>query len=416
MNILNTSVFGRNSFFKSHTGINHRMIIDLLGRLAKSLVRLAVFRLNGAAQAPDLHEMRKTWQRAQTCGIVCAAGLGDALMATPLIEAIKHRKPGARVIVVAKNTTASIFARNPDVDGVISYDARPRAFLSFVRALWKIRRENLEVLFAAQPANRIRHSLIAAFSGAGVRLKHDYDHGQHTEREFSFVYTALLPNLMERHRVELNLDLLRFLDEELAERRHCLRFYIGRPAHEKIVRRLLAIGESGRHSRLIAIHPGGGRQNKWWLPERFAQVGKELMRLDFTVCLVGGREERDLCEGIAKKMNLPAALNFAGNFSLEETAALLKRCCCLLSNDSGIMHLATAVGAPVIALFGPTDFRHIGPFSPRAKIVFKSGNIQDLSCAEVFNVVWREITVRRMANDQSSDYTAPVGALSAAAL
>ncbi len=139
--------------------------------------------------------------------------------------------------------------------------------------------------------------------------------------------------------------------------------------------------------KLISIHPGGIRQNKRWPTERFAEVCKNLLKSGFTVCLVGGSYEINTCNDIAAKIETDMILNFTGNATLEETGAILKRCRCLISNDTGIMHLATAAKTPVIAIFGPTDFRHIGPFSPKASVLYKSSNIQSITETDVFKAV-----------------------------
>jgi heptosyltransferase-2 len=339
--------------------------------------------------ANDLNkkEMIEVWKNSKTICVLSASGIGDSIMATPLIEEIKSCRPGSRLIVVSTVTCALVFERNPNVDLIMRYTYGIQSFFSSVLQLLKLRKEHIDVLFAAQPSNTIRHSLITAFSNAKLRLKHTYDYGTSMERDFSFVYSKLLPDSMERHRVELNLDLLRFLGEEIQEKSIYPRFEISSTAQKKIEDFLKFDGRINNYEKLIAIHPGGGRENKRWSPERFTEVGKKLIKDGFSICLIGGKDEKSLSDYIAEKIDKNKVLNFTGKLSLDETAALLKRCCCLVSNDSGIMHLATAVGIPVIAIFGPTDFRHIGPYAKCVKIICKSSNIDEVMSMNVYDEV-----------------------------
>lgn len=313
-------------------------------------------------------------------------------MATPLLEAIKRCKPNVRLIVVCSKKTAHAFVGNRNIDALYTYVAEEQDLLGFPYLLMRLLWAKIDVLFGAQPSNTIRHALIAGCSGASLRLKHTYDYGATVERDFSFIYHAQLPNSMARHRVELNLDLLRFLGEKITERSLYPNYAVRAEAQTRVGQWLMFWGRDGS-SKLIALHPGGVRHNKRWMPKRFVEVGRELLKMGYSVCFVGGRDEFSLCDGIAEEIGMPGVLNAAGEFSLEETAALLQRCYCLVSNDTGVMHLATAVDAPVVAIFGPTDSRHIGPFSQTARIVSKSKNIRDVAASDVLQAVMDQIDV-----------------------
>lgn len=361
---------------------------NMIGALKHS-VRLIAYLLF-RAKPLSKKEMRRIWRQAKVCCVLCASGIGDSLMATPLIDEIKRCNPGLRLVLVSTEIFAQVFERNPHVDAISTYGLRRYAIPSFMRMVWRLRKEEIDVLFAAQPANTIRHSLITAFSGAKIRLKHTYDYGTSRERDFSFVYHRLLPDNMNHHRVELNLDFLRFFGEEIEKNTVHPRYVLKGEAQDKIETWLKTENRRGYADGLIAIHPGGGRDNKRWVPEGFAVVGNELIKMGFTVCLVGGRDEKELCEMIGDTMDSEEVLNVAGKFSMEETAAFLTRCRCLLTNDTGIMHLATAVGTPVIVIFGPTEPKHIGPFSRRAKILFNSRNIENITPKEVLDTIIEE--------------------------
>lgn len=179
-------------------------------------------------------EIRKLWSEAKVCCVASVSGIGDSVMATPLIAEIRRCNPELKLIVVTTNQTAQVFFRNPNIDKIIQDNHNFNSIIPFILLLWKIRRENIDVFLAAQPFNVIRHSLIAALSGAKLKLKHTYDYGTSVERDYSFIYHTLLPDSMARHRVELNLDFLRFLGEEVPERFIFPQFVIGEECQKKV--------------------------------------------------------------------------------------------------------------------------------------------------------------------------------------
>jgi len=109
---------------------------------------------------------------------------------------------------------------------------------------------------------------------------------------------------------------------------------------------------------LLAVHPGSGAYSlaRRWFPDRFAAIADELTaRHGLRVVLLGGKDERELADAVGGLMRYPA-VNLAGRTTLDVLGGVLKRCALLVGNDSGVAHLASAVGAPVVAVFGP--FNH----------------------------------------------------------
>jgi heptosyltransferase-2 len=120
----------------------------------------------------------------------------------------------------------------------------------------------------------------------------------------------------------------------------------------------------------IALAPGARWDTKMWPWERFAEVGLSLARqTGMKILVLGSGGDRELCAGIVRHLG-DAGNNLAGETSLMEAAALLGRCALLVTNDTGLMHLAVAVGTPTVAIFGPTS-RELGfvPPGPLARIV-----------------------------------------------
>ena len=110
---------------------------------------------------------------------------------------------------------------------------------------------------------------------------------------------------------------------------------------------------------LLAVHPGSGAYSvaRRWFPDRFTTVADALScRYGLGVVLLGGEDERALADTVIGHMHRPAA-NLAGRTSLEELGGVLRRCALLVGNDAGVAHLASAVGTPVVAIFGPFNHR-----------------------------------------------------------
>jgi ADP-heptose:LPS heptosyltransferase len=345
-----------------------------------------IFYIFCKARSLNDQNMAMLWSKASRIAVMAASGIGDALMATPLIKAIKQCKPNGRLVVIASETTQSIFWNNRDVDKIYVMPSGNRSIIKYVKFVALLYCEKIEFLFAAQPANVIKCALTTILGGAKIRLKHEYDYGNQPERNFDFVYHRCLPDNMARHRVELNLDFLRYLGEKIPERSLLPQFYTGKEAIEFIKNRLR--NEWTAHQgNMIAFHAGGVRPNKRWDIQNYAAVGKSLIGKGYKIVLVGGRDEIQTNLQIKEMVNHPDCINFASQLSLEETAAILKQSKLLISNDTGIMHLATAVDVPVIAIFGPTDYRHIGPYGKIGKVIINKTDIKSVSIDQVNNEI-----------------------------
>jgi len=113
-------------------------------------------------------------------------------------------------------------------------------------------------------------------------------------------------------------------------------------------------------AQLAAIAPGTNWETKQWRAGGFAEVARHFLQKGFAVALIGSDCERGLCAEVARLA--PGAINFAGETSLSELAALTARAAICVTNDSGPMHLAVALGRPVVSVFGPTDPVWAGPY------------------------------------------------------
>ncbi|MCE9581400.1 MAG: lipopolysaccharide heptosyltransferase II [Planctomycetes bacterium] len=277
--------------------------------------------------------------------------LGDVVMTLPAIRAIKARFPGSRLSVLTKGNLADLYACEPAVDETLAYGG---GFLPFVRLVARLRREKFDVAFMFPRS--FRASLAPFVSRIPRRVGFAGDARKP-------VLTDVIERdekLMTGHRVAYYLELLRPFGEVPKATAPELK-----PPGE-------AIAWAAEHlagGPWAGLNPGAtyGKAKQWY-PERFVEVGKRLAARGFRVAVVGGPAEAALGQQVADAIGA-AAVNFSGKTTLPRLAALIARCAVFVTNDTGPMHVAAAVGTPVVAIFGPTDPRTTRPFGGKHTVV-----------------------------------------------
>jgi ADP-heptose:LPS heptosyltransferase len=284
--------------------------------------------------------------------VIAPQGLGDALEATPIVAALKKAQPQSRVdVAVLRPGPRQLFeALDGFVDDVLYYPYWERGLggfaMSVARSLTRMRRYDASLL--AYPAARTEYHGLARLHNARKRVAHDYWPGR---RSGAFALHNVLVPVAPVHNVLRNLDLVRALGLDVD------------PATSYVVPRSW-IGDE-RHEKRVAIHVGTvthhGLANKRWPVERFRELARRLASRGFEVCVVSGPDEREESKAIVDAV--ADARLVEGR--LDEVARFLSGCAAAVTNDSGIGHLAAAVGTKVLALHGPTPVEG-GPYGPNA--------------------------------------------------
>lgn len=290
--------------------------------------------------------------------------LGDAVMTTPALGAARVACPGTRLVLAAKPLVAELFRNHPDVDEVVVYDkdGRHRGVIGMLRIAAELRRERCGTAILFQ--NAIDAAILALLSGIPERQ------GYATDAR-GFLLTRAVPvteEVLALHHVEYYLRLVAELGIPRPDA-PAMRLRVTEVERSAVRRRLLSEGiEAGRP--ILGINPGATYGSaKRWPPERFAAVADALSEeWGASVVLMGSGPEKPLAAEIASAMRRAAA-NLAGRTTVRELMALLAECAFLVTNDSGPMHIAAALGVPLVAIFGPTDWRKTSPWTARARIV-----------------------------------------------
>jgi heptosyltransferase-2 len=293
--------------------------------------------------------------------------IGDAVMCVPAMGELRRRFPDARITLLARPWVAGLYDSSL-IDDVIPYDL-PRDAKS-LRAKWRFARELGRMNFdcAILLPNSFESAAIAWLAQIPVRIGYARDgRGLLLSDPIAPPKTGEIPSHQRFYYLELlrRAGLIERIPESSA---------IRLPGIDRLHaqgRRILR--EKSLDGDWIGISPGAAYGTaKRWLPERFAEAGTALARSHRAgVALFGSADERELCEQIRTAIaaeGIPV-YNFAGETKLDEFIAVAAACLAFLTNDSGAMHIASALGVPTVTVFGATDHVATGPTGPLARIV-----------------------------------------------
>ena len=285
--------------------------------------------------------------------------LGDAVMALPAIADLRRHFPRARIVAAARRQVASLFQMVPAVDEVIELQwsgslLRPGA-----------RRDDAARLRAvsAETAILFPNSFAAAWLARRAAIAERW--GYATDMRRSLLTRAPAPPAGSVHQGEYYQHLIRALGIATGP----LTPVIAVPAAAAGAgRRLLAARGWDGVRPVVVVAPGAAYGTaKRWLPAHFAELSARLVdERRAHVAFVGSAADRDTCAWVAARMPPAAARatsNLAGETTLDALAGILGAAAICVSNDSGTMHLAAAVGVPVVALFGPTREHETAPLA-----------------------------------------------------
>jgi heptosyltransferase-2 len=290
--------------------------------------------------------------------------IGDAVMSLPAIRAIRQVFPHAEIVLAARPWVADVYARESSIDRVLLYPT-PKNFHDRRSFAAQLRAGQFDCAILLQ--NAFDAALIAWMAGIPERIGYRRD-----GRSLLLTRAIPVPEPGEIPRHE------RFYYFELLRRTGLIDRF---PASESIqLEGNEAARQSGAdslrgmgiHAPVIGISPGAAYGTaKRWIPERFAAAAHSFEQAAPAVLVFGSGGERDVCEQVAaesRRLHMDAH-NLAGQTTLKEFMDLTAACRLFLTNDSGSMHLASALGVPTVAIFGATDDTTTGPASPLARVV-----------------------------------------------
>lgn len=312
-----------------------------------------------------------SWDRADNLLCVRLDALGDVLMTTPAIRALKQSRPLRRVTLLTSPAGAEAASLVPEVDEVLVYEApwmkatAPRVDSTpEYQMADRLRRAQFDaaVIFTVYSQNPLPAAFLCYLANSPLRLAHCHENPYqlltHWVRDPE-------PASVVRHEVQRQLDLVATVGCQTADRRMLIRFPFS--AHERAVGLLRELGVDRRRPWVV-VHPGASAPSRRYPAEGFAEATRRLVvDHEWQVVFTGSDAERELIEHIRKGMGVPSH-TLAGRLLLAELAALLALAPLLIANNTGPVHLAAAVGTPVVDLYALTNPQHT-PWHVRHRVL-----------------------------------------------
>ncbi len=276
--------------------------------------------------------------------IIQTAYLGDVILSLPLIDELRTNLTEFELDYLAIPSVVNVLENYPGIDRVIPYDKHKseKSFRAFARKARFLKEKQYDL--ALLPHRSLRSASLAKWAGIPVRIGFNKSWA-------SFLYTHIIPYEENLHEVNRNLSLLQPLGI-LLKKKTGLHLAIA-PEDTKRVDAIWQDSNFEKDRACVAIAPGSVWATKRWLPDRFAQLIRELTDEGIQVALIGGPADEPLGVELETSASKNIA-NFIGKLTPRESAEAIRRCNVLVSNDSAPVHLASAVGTKVVEIFGPT--------------------------------------------------------------
>jgi heptosyltransferase-2 len=282
--------------------------------------------------------------------VVRFSAIGDILLITPLLRVIRARYRGARIAVLTKEQYVPLLSHNPHVSEVLSVapDEGIRAIAERIRGVHYTHLLDLHGNLRSHALRRLAPGPWRSYAKRWlerallITIKRD-------------LYGAQVPIAERYFEAAAELDVQP--DGGPPD------FFIGEDADARAADRLAGLG-LGQDRPIVAMAPGAAHATKRWPAAYWVDLVRRITPTGADVAVLGGSDDAELAGGIAELAGANVA-SLAGELDLQETGAVVRRAEVLISGDTGVMHMATGVGTPVVALFGPT-VRQFGFFPYRS--------------------------------------------------
>ena len=309
------------------------------------------------------------WEGVRRILIRSANWVGDAVMSLPAVASVCRGIPRAEVTILAKPWVRDLFSSFSGVHRVIPY-LSPGVH-GGIKGRWRLAQELKKERFdlALHLPNSFDSALLSFMAGIPRRAGYQTD-GR------GILLTHRVPvdgKVKKEHQVEYYLNLIRSLGLQTGAGIPALQVPPDWIPEADAVLKSAGSGEEP----FVGLSPGSQYGSaKEWFPERFGELGRRILEdLGGRLLILGSAGDRATAAPILRAAG-PKAVDLSGKTTLGQAMAIIARCRVLVTNDSGLMHVAAALGVPLVAIFGSTDPSRTGPLGTTSRVIYKG-----LSCA-----------------------------------
>ncbi len=284
--------------------------------------------------------------------VVSSTAIGDTLLSTPAIRAVRERYPQAKIIAHFNAGNAGLFENNPHIDGIIPYYGGYRRFLRTIR---EFRKHNFDLALIFH-GNEPQATPMAYLSGACFIIKAPMS------REYGFLLSNTsngFDSPWDHHAIDVRLKTAAFIDCSGDDRELVL---VADESDRAAASSYLGSLGMDEKALLIGLQVGAATLYKMWPKHKFVELGKRLLQLnpDIRILVTGSPREKKLCSTVAREIG-DRAFSTAAEVSLNTLRGLIEKMDLLVTNDTGTMHMAIALGTKTVSLFCPTSPWGVGP-------------------------------------------------------
>ena len=294
---------------------------------------------------------------------------GEFLLNIPALRALKETFINTRIIAVVNSYVKELVECMPFVDEIIEWGREKHALSRKLKLIGNLRKKNINIAIMLNPSPEF--NIFTYLAGIPIRVGYD--------RKWGFLLTHKIEDkkyLGEKHEVEYNLELVDLIQAKTEDKTLSLKI-------DSSITDNFGVKDN---ANLVAVHPWTSDAVKQWPIDNFRKLSERLIKeKNLKIAIIGGKEELNKNKELFSDSNL---INMTGKTTLKQLASLLKKSRLLISGDSGPVHLACAVGTPVIVIFRNDipgkSAKRWGPWGP-GNFIIEKDNLCDITVDEVFS-------------------------------
>jgi ADP-heptose:LPS heptosyltransferase len=292
---------------------------------------------------------------------ISTTAVGDTLLSTPCFSALRRLNPGARIVALIRDRYVPMFRTNPDLDGIIP---RKKGWAGFLQNLHAIKNENFDAAFVFHVSDPGPVCLAAR---AGI----PFIAGKSLHPPFDPLFTLRTFPDYSLHTIARRLAILQRMYPDVSDWPTRLVLPQDQENTDRVRKQWGGIGVGEHHpGPVVGFQPGASRPYKMWPQERFVDLGRRLLAAapDLHILVLGDKSEAALGEAIVDGVAAPGRIvSLCGQTRIAELPAVISDLDFLVTNDTGSLHIAIAVGTPTLSLFAATDPGSSGPYQDKER-------------------------------------------------